>query len=466
MKIKFNKKTMKKLSLALSIVMLGVFTTSPNVIGESFELELDLENSNDLSEETQDYTNYDYDYNHNESSGEEAEVEIKKETETTKEIEFETNYDSDDYYESEDYDYGIEYEESKYEEEDGYNLEDDYDYNYDYGLDDNLYEDYEEHIEEDYNHSQDYEDYNYNYYDNYSDYDNYYDNFNYSNIYDDYNNSYDDFFYSDNFEYEDFGSDLDWGYGEYEKEEHIPGENFLKTPKTIQYTKDTTSKYPTFIDTGIKVEEDDTVDIEGLKELFRQISVKENIKIVEDINRVMVLANGKVDIVIGRITKVEELEEILENMDITLKSQDTRAGGKFNLADYLEYKKEVIVEVNGEGIKLLIDPRISNSRVLFPIRSIGEAMGADVSWDTEKAEATLKKDDKEIILSADSDVVIINEKEYLISQETNLDKKEERLFSLIGLIVEEFDGEMSWNSNKLVLEIVSPQDIVDLDKYL
>ena len=108
----------------------------------------------------------------------------------------------------------------------------------------------------------------------------------------------------------------------------------------------------------------------------------------------------------------------------------------------------------------------SNSRVLFPIKSIGEAMGAKVEWDKETKEAIIEKDDKIIKIKGNSDKVFVNDKEYLLSNKTHLDNQERRMLSLINLIVTELDGEMKWNSTKSVLVIEIPQEKVNLDEGL
>lgn len=343
------------------------------------------------------------------------------------------------------------------------------------------------------------------YYDEYDDYYDYQDNYNFGDFdgYDDFDDSYYDDYYDDDWvdnfiipedttDYDDYNydysydysyEDFDYGifnympygeddfifyddffYDELEKEEeHIPGKKFLKTPKTIQYTFDKDSQYPKYIDTGITVSDEAAIDGDMLKELFRQISVRKNIKIVEDLNRVMALVDGKLIIVEGNVTDGETLEKLFEETSISVKVQPTRAGGKFNLADYLEYKGEILVEVNGEKINLISDPVIENSRVLFPIRSIGEAMGADVKWDKEKQEAVIKKDNKTIIFKANSDIVTVDGVEYLLSNKTNLNTEEKRLLSVLRLLVNELDGEMYWDRTNSILKIETAQEEINPD---
>lgn len=347
--------------------------------------------------------------------------------------------DYSDYQNQNDTDF-IEGDSTYYDEHNGF---DDY-YDYQDGYN---FEDFESH-DDDYNWVDDFTipddtpDYNYDYYS--------YDDFDFG-VFEYMPYSEEDFFFMDDY------------FEEFEEEEHIPGEKFLKTPKTIQYTFDKNNQYPKYIDTGISVSDEAGIDGDMLKELFRQISIRKNIKIVEDINRVMALLDGKLVVVEGSVTDGETLEKLFEETSVKVKIQPTRVGGKFNLADYLEYKGEILVEVNGEKINLISDPVIENSRVLFPIRSIGEAMGADVKWDKEKQEAIVKKDNKTIVFKADSDIVTVDGVEYLISNKTHLNTKEDRILSVLNLLVNELDGEMYWDRTNSILKIETAQEEINPD---
>lgn len=422
----FNKRWLiRSVSLGLSVVVLGgVLLRTPKSygndgimsLGEFYELELNLDNNN--------------------SSGED-----------------DIYNDSDSSY---DYDYDYDYDNSDY----------DYDYNYDddYNYDEYNYGDY------------DYDDYDYNDY-SYSDYEDYFEDNDYDYDYDygtndySYDSGYDDYFggynYSDYFGYED----VDWGFGyenewgEEMKEEHVPGIDFLKTPKTLQYTLDTDSRNPIYTDTGIKFNE--FIKSEDIKEFFRQISLKKDIKFIESVDSIMVLSGGKIEVFKGNLSETKTLIEFLDEIGIKVKLQDTRAGGKFNLADSLEHEKKLRVRVNNKDVKFIIDPKVENSRVLFPIRSIGEAMGLDVKWDNEKSIAKVSNDEREVIFTGNSDVVLIDGIEYLLSEKTHLNNEERRILSIINVLVKTFDGEMVWNTKDSVLEITMPdEELENIDKYL
>ena len=434
--MKNNKKIAKYLSIFLSITILGGIILTPKTygdenvptVGEFYDLQLKLEDKESESNDINNNEDSSYDY-----------------SDTDDEFTDDYNYGDDDYYNNSDNDY---YGDDNYYNDDSYYNEDNDDYSdyYDNNYDDNYdyYNDY------DYN-DDNYYDYSYDYYD-FGGY-----------TYDDY--SYDSWDSFDYFDYDFDSYDFDYDFEDYE-EEHVPGSKFLKTPTTLQYTFDLESAYPKYIDTGVRVSEEGTLDTNGLKEVFKQIAIRKNAKFVEDTNRVMALIDGKIIVAEGDVTKVETLEKIFEDTSLRIKAQSTRAGGKFNLADHLEDKGKIPIEINGERIELIVEPRIDNSRILFPIRSIGEAMGAEVDWNKEKAEATIRKDDVKIVLTGNSDIVKVNGKEYLLSSKTHLNNNEKRIRSLLNLIVKELGGTMEWNTTNSMLVITTPQEEVDLDEGL
>lgn len=53
-------------------------------------------------------------------------------------------------------------------------------------------------------------------------------------------------------------------------------------------------------------------------------------------------------------------------------------------------------------------PYTKNGRTMVPVRIISERFGAEVGWDGEKQEVSIKKDDKEIILTIGSEIAYVN----------------------------------------------------------
>ncbi len=53
-------------------------------------------------------------------------------------------------------------------------------------------------------------------------------------------------------------------------------------------------------------------------------------------------------------------------------------------------------------------PYTKNDRTMVPVRIISERFGAEVGWDGDKSQVSVKKGDKDIILTLNSDVAIVN----------------------------------------------------------
>lgn len=106
-----------------------------------------------------------------------------------------------------------------------------------------------------------------------------------------------------------------------------------------------------------------------------------------------------------------------------------------------------IMSVN--GVQQSIDdngttPLIINSRTLIPIRAVAEAMGSDVSWDSESREVKLLNDEKEVVLT-------INSTNALLSGNTiKLDVApiiiNGRTMFPVRFIAESFGYTVNWNS--------------------
>lgn len=265
-----------------------------------------------------------------------------------------------------------------------------------------------------------------------------------------------------------FGSSSGSYYDDVEEEKKEPGDDFLNTGKTIHYAYGEVDKYTKFIDTGIKVPASHEITYKQLNELFKRISIEQGWKMVEDANKLMLLRDGLITVVEGSAVTESTLREVFEETDITISFQDTRAGGKFTIADYLEAFEEIDVLIDGKPITLHSEPELVNSRALLPIRSIGEGLGATVTWDQGKNEAKITKGDTKIIYTMDKLTADVNGRTYLLTEKTKLNDENHRLLSVVNLLVNELGAKMHWNSNENVLIIESNKvdEKVNLDKNL
>lgn len=235
-----------------------------------------------------------------------------------------------------------------------------------------------------------------------------------------------------------------------------PGAEPKRTKRTIQYTKDINGEYPIYIDTGIEVSEDGDVSINGFKELFRQLSIREQGKVVEDEDQLMLLLNGKIILVKDGVTKLDDIKADFLEGNILIEGQNSRMGGRFDLVEKLERSKELPVIIDEKEIELSVKPAIQDNKVLLPLRDIAVGMGAEVEWNESKAEATITKGDKVLKFSLKSDIIDVNGKKFLISTPTKVRAGENRILSIIRALVVEFDSEMYYDAHKQALVIETP----------
>ncbi len=66
------------------------------------------------------------------------------------------------------------------------------------------------------------------------------------------------------------------------------------------------------------------------------------------------------------------------------------------------------VTFNGKPIETDIPPIIVKERILVPIRAIGNHLNADVNWNQQSKEATIKTSNQEIVLKLNSPIVVVN----------------------------------------------------------
>lgn len=235
--------------------------------------------------------------------------------------------------------------------------------------------------------------------------------------------------------------------------------------KTIQYFYGEKVKNAKYIDTGIKVNKDGKIDYEFIVGLFERIAIEKELKLVKDNSKLMLLLEGKIITITSDNSNESALIDAFSGTSINLKIQDTRKGGKYSIADYLELMGKINVKINGEDITLHAEPEIINSRAILPIRSIGEGLGGLVEWDNEDRVATVTKGDVKLVYTVDSGVVEVNKEKYMISEKTKIAVPEDRLLSVINLLVTELNASMHWDSieNILVIENNEPDPKVNLD---
>ncbi|GMQ59644.1 hypothetical protein AN1V17_40430 [Vallitalea sediminicola] len=126
-------------------------------------------------------------------------------------------------------------------------------------------------------------------------------------------------------------------------------------------------------------------------------------------------------------------------------------------------KTYVTVTVEGETVDFpdaqpFID---ANNRTLVPIRFISEALGGQVSWDSDLQQATITYDKKVIKL-------VINKKEITVDDEvqvmdTQAILKDSRTYVPVRFVSEAMGANVEWDSTNYIVIITLRHDTVDLE---
>ena len=119
------------------------------------------------------------------------------------------------------------------------------------------------------------------------------------------------------------------------------------------------------------------------------------------------------------------------------------------LFSYAVYANAVVqIYIDGVKLECEADPVIEDGAALVPMRSIFEAMNADVSWDDAERTASVTKGERKISLTADKDVMQSGGKEVALNHAAVI--RGEQMFIPIRAVAE-FGCNISWdNKNRRV----------------
>lgn len=107
---------------------------------------------------------------------------------------------------------------------------------------------------------------------------------------------------------------------------------------------------------------------------------------------------------------------------------------------------EIKIYLNEKELKADVNPFISNSRVLVPIRMIFEAMDAEVLWDAKESKVTIKSTDKEFVFTIDSNIVYINDKKHTLDVKAMI--LFDRTFIPLRFLAENIDMSVEWSDEE------------------
>lgn len=112
----------------------------------------------------------------------------------------------------------------------------------------------------------------------------------------------------------------------------------------------------------------------------------------------------------------------------------------------------VKVWVENNDIEFDIKPYIDeNSRTLIPVRFVSEALGANVTWNQEKQEVTIKDNEKTIKLIIGSNNILVNNK--IEKMDTKAIIKNSRTFVPVRFVSEALGCTVAWDQEYYIVKI-------------
>jgi N-acetylmuramoyl-L-alanine amidase len=125
--------------------------------------------------------------------------------------------------------------------------------------------------------------------------------------------------------------------------------------------------------------------------------------------------------------------------------------------------------MQGRDVVSDVPGMLFNDITLVPIRFISENLGAEVKWNQERKEATLKTEDKEIILKIDSPKVLVNGKEHMLPNgvPAKLIGYEENFRTMVPLrfVSEQLGMEVGWIGETMTATIDKPLQKIENITY-
>ena len=111
---------------------------------------------------------------------------------------------------------------------------------------------------------------------------------------------------------------------------------------------------------------------------------------------------------------------------------------------------DIIIMLNNARLVTDMAPVNINGRIMLPVRSVSEALGAEIHWDSSTRTVTAAKQGKDIKLQIDSTAAIVNgETKFLDVPASIINGK---TFVPVRFISESFGAEVAWNpKDRIVL---------------
>lgn len=232
--------------------------------------------------------------------------------------------------------------------------------------------------------------------------------------------------------------------------------------------------------TGIYVEE---TDPELVAEALRQMSVFNGVKVYKDRNVFLLEKDGKTQLI-----SVKSWEDIAKEYDgykdktqfpkntglkdafpfLSTKNLQITVGkaltdGSYKMKNALSVYGNIPIKANGVIVEDdYTSPLVKDDVVLYPIRTVGEALGCEVSWSDPNFMATLKKGDKRLDIRPGDKKVTVTTGNVTNTYELSAtpEFKDGRTMVPVALICNVFEGRMYYDDIDRAL-VINNKDYKD-----
>jgi len=143
----------------------------------------------------------------------------------------------------------------------------------------------------------------------------------------------------------------------------------------------------------------------------------------------------------------EELEALNENAE--------------NMKNYIKNGRVMPFDSiisNRKNIKFDTPPVIKGDRTLVPLRAISEGFKADVEWNGETREVTITKDNMEIVIKIDSNIIFVNGEQVEIDSKAEIIS--ERTYVPLRFIAETLGIKVVWDQETETIELKEELEVL------
>jgi len=217
---------------------------------------------------------------------------------------------------------------------------------------------------------------------------------------------------------------------------------------TVVYNKPEDTTAPTLEITFPKIPEGQLVYETDQPEITVQGTVSDDMSGVK-----AVLVNGEqVEVIGGTFSYTVKLNEGANVINVMAVDYAGHVAKKSITVVYDPYLNKLVIElaagsqfykVNGETKVMDVAPFInSDGRTMVPVRFIAEAMGLKVKWDGEKRQVLISGENKEIVLTIDSNIAMVDGTP--VKMDTKAVIVNSRTFVPLRFVAEAFGFQVEW----------------------